>query len=161
MATKAKRSVSAPRRPEKKWGPFAGGCGVAVWLNEVQTAAGPRFFRSDSLQPRRSGDRLKVIWWDSCERAARRSRDRRAAAARSTPASALQTQGRTVRSRPTDSLRGCPRTRGDCTENSRSRRTGAGDEREAKGHASFAIVMGALFTVVPAIGKTIVALSGK
>ena len=41
MATKAKRSVSAPRRPEKKWGPFAGGCGVAVWLNEVQTAAGP------------------------------------------------------------------------------------------------------------------------
>lgn len=60
MATKAKRSVSAPRRPEKKWGPFAGGCGVAVWLNEVQTAAGPRFFRSDSLQPRRYRD---ILGW--------------------------------------------------------------------------------------------------
>jgi len=37
MATKAKRSASAPRHPEKKWGPFHGGVGVAVWLNEVQT----------------------------------------------------------------------------------------------------------------------------
>ena len=50
MATKAKRSVSAPRRPEKKWGPFHRGVGVAVWLNEVQTAAGPRFFRSNVAQ---------------------------------------------------------------------------------------------------------------
>ena len=38
MATKAKRSVSAPRRPEKKWGPFHGGVGVAVWLNEAYEA---------------------------------------------------------------------------------------------------------------------------
>ena len=44
MATKAKRSASAPRHPEKKWGPFHGGVGVAVWLNEVQTDAGPKFF---------------------------------------------------------------------------------------------------------------------
>ena len=62
MATKAKRSVIAPRRPEKKWGPFAGGCVVAVWINEVQTAAGPRFFRSDSLQPRRYRDILGWAW---------------------------------------------------------------------------------------------------
>ena len=48
MATKAKRSTSVPRRPEKKWGPFHGGVGVAVWLNEVQTDAGPKFFRSIS-----------------------------------------------------------------------------------------------------------------
>lgn len=44
MATKAKRSATAPRHPEKKWGPFHEGVGVAVWLNEVQTDAGPRFF---------------------------------------------------------------------------------------------------------------------
>ena len=65
MATKAKRSVSAPRRPEKKWGPFAGGCGVAVWLNEVQTAAGPKFFRSVSLQPRRYRDKKSGVWKDA------------------------------------------------------------------------------------------------
>ena len=47
MATKAKRSASAPRRPEKKWGPFHGEVGIAVWLNEVQTDAGPKFFRSN------------------------------------------------------------------------------------------------------------------
>ena len=57
MATKAKRSASAPRHPEKKWGPFQGGVGVAVWLNEVQTDAGPRFFRSLSLQLRRYRDK--------------------------------------------------------------------------------------------------------
>jgi hypothetical protein len=33
MATKAKRAASRPRYPEKKWGPFHGGVGLAVWLN--------------------------------------------------------------------------------------------------------------------------------
>ena len=46
MTTQVKRSANAPRHPEKKWGPFHGGVGVAVWLNEVQTDAGPRFFRN-------------------------------------------------------------------------------------------------------------------
>lgn len=47
MATKPKRATTAPRHPEKKWGPFHGGVGVAAWLNEVQTGAGPKFFRID------------------------------------------------------------------------------------------------------------------
>ena len=54
MATKTtKRTVTAPRRPERKWGPFHGGVGVAVWLNEVETAEGKRFFRTVSIAPRR------------------------------------------------------------------------------------------------------------
>jgi hypothetical protein len=65
MATKAKRSTSAPRRPEKKWGPFHGGVGVAVWLNEVQTDAGPKFFRSISIQPRRYCDKKSGEWKDA------------------------------------------------------------------------------------------------
>lgn len=43
---KAKKPKQAPRRPEKKYGPFAGGAGVVVWLNEVQTDSGVRYFRS-------------------------------------------------------------------------------------------------------------------
>ena len=65
MATKAKRSASAPRHPEKKWGPFHGGLGVAVWLNEVQTDAGPKFFRSISVQPRRYRDTKTGEWKDA------------------------------------------------------------------------------------------------
>src|SRR5712675_1350906 len=65
MATKAKRSASAPRRPEKKWGPFHGGVGVAVWLNEVQTDAGPKFFRTLTIQPRRYRDKKTGVWKDA------------------------------------------------------------------------------------------------
>ena len=65
MATKAKRSMSAPRPPEKKWGPFHGGVGVAVWLNEVQTDVGPKFFRSISIQPRRYRDKKTGQWKDA------------------------------------------------------------------------------------------------
>lgn len=59
MATTAKRSASAPRYPEKKWGPFHGGVSVAVWLNEVQTDAGPKFVRSNVVWPV-MGRRLKA-----------------------------------------------------------------------------------------------------
>lgn len=65
MATKAKRATSRPRYPEKKWGPFHGGVGLAVWLNEVQTTAGPRFFRSVTVQPRRYRDKKTGIWKDA------------------------------------------------------------------------------------------------
>lgn len=44
---KSKRTATTPRHPERKYGPFHGGVGVAVWLNEVQTDHGPRFFRSN------------------------------------------------------------------------------------------------------------------
>lgn len=45
-ATKVKKPLRPARRPECKIGPFHNGLGVAVWLNEVETAAGPRYFRS-------------------------------------------------------------------------------------------------------------------
>ena len=48
MASKTtKRPSTAPRRPERKWGPFHGGVGVAVWLNEVEADEGKRYFRSN------------------------------------------------------------------------------------------------------------------
>jgi hypothetical protein len=53
MATKTKRQVAVPKRPERKWGPFHGGVGVAVWLNEVETADGRKWFRSVTIAPRR------------------------------------------------------------------------------------------------------------
>src|SRR3989442_5689083 len=65
MASKPKRAASPPRYPEKKWGPFHGGVGLAVWLNEVQTDTGPRFFRSVTLQPRRYRDKKSGIWKDA------------------------------------------------------------------------------------------------
>src|SRR5207247_6379731 len=46
-------------------GPFHGGVGVAVWLNEVQTDAGPKFFRSVSVQPRRYRDKKTGEWKDA------------------------------------------------------------------------------------------------
>ena len=65
MATKAKRATTAPRHPEKKWGPFAGGCGVAVWLNEVETDQGKSYFRTVTLAPRRYRDGKTGEWADS------------------------------------------------------------------------------------------------
>ena len=61
-ATKAKRAKSEPRYPEKKWGPFAGGSGVAVWLNEFQTDNGTRYARSITFAPRRFRDRQTDEW---------------------------------------------------------------------------------------------------
>lgn len=45
----ANTKAKSPRRPEKKYGPFAGGVGVAVWLNSVEDDAGTRYFRSISI----------------------------------------------------------------------------------------------------------------
>ena len=53
-----------PRRPEKKYGPFAGGVGVAVWLNVVEDPEGNRYFRSISVNPRRYRDRETGEWLD-------------------------------------------------------------------------------------------------
>src|SRR2546426_32045 len=66
MSTKPKKAAQAtPRRPEKKWGPFPGGVGVAVWLNEVETEQGKRFFRNISIAPRRYRDSKTGEWEDS------------------------------------------------------------------------------------------------
>ena len=66
MATKTtKRAVTAPRYPERKWGPFHGGVGVAVWLNAVDTVEGKRFFRSITIAPRRYRDTKTGKWEDA------------------------------------------------------------------------------------------------
>jgi hypothetical protein len=62
MATRSKRAAATPRHPEKKWGPFHGGVGVAVWLNEVETDKGPRYFRSLTVTPRRYLDKKEAVW---------------------------------------------------------------------------------------------------
>src|SRR5260370_18074685 len=70
MATKEKRSgkKTQPRHPEKKWGPFAGGTGVAVWLNEFETDAGTRYARTITLSPRRFRDQKTNEWRDGAYR---------------------------------------------------------------------------------------------
>jgi hypothetical protein len=65
MSTKTKKAPMTPRRPEKKWGPFAGGVGVAVWLNEAETAEGKKWFRTVTLAPRRFRDAKTGEWADS------------------------------------------------------------------------------------------------
>jgi len=52
MSTKTKRPPKETRRPELKIGPFQGGIGVAVWLNQIETAEGPRMVRSVTIAPR-------------------------------------------------------------------------------------------------------------
>jgi hypothetical protein len=53
------------RQPEKRFGPFAGGIGVSVWINTAQTEDGPRAFRSITLNPRRYFDRETNEWRDA------------------------------------------------------------------------------------------------
>ena len=66
MATKpTKKAPTAPRRPERKWGPFHGGVGVAVWLNEVDTADGKPYFRAITIAPRRYLDEKTGKWEDA------------------------------------------------------------------------------------------------
>ena len=68
-ATKEKRGKKTqPRYPEKKWGPFAGGIGVAVWLNEFETANGTRYARTITLSPRRFRDPKTNEWRDGAYR---------------------------------------------------------------------------------------------
>ena len=62
---KSKRATTVPRRPEMKYGPFHGGVGLAVWLNEVESEQGPRFFRSVTIAPRRYRDPKTGEWTDA------------------------------------------------------------------------------------------------
>ena len=60
------RLPATPRGPERKFGPFAGGIGVAVWLNTVEGDDGTtRKARSITLSPRRYRDRKTGDWKDS------------------------------------------------------------------------------------------------
>lgn len=52
--------------PEKKIGPFAGGIGVAIWLNEAEQDDGTmRSFRSITVNPRRYLDTKSSQWKDA------------------------------------------------------------------------------------------------
>ena len=53
------------RPPEVKFGPYAGGLGVAVWLNTVENADGRRQMRSITIAPRRYRDTKSGEWKDS------------------------------------------------------------------------------------------------
>lgn len=64
MAAKSK-PTPPPRRPEKKIGPFHHGLGIAIWLNEVATEQGPRYFRSITLAQRRYLDAKTGQWKDA------------------------------------------------------------------------------------------------
>jgi hypothetical protein len=44
---------------------FAGGIGVAIWLNTAETDEGPKQFRSITIAPRRYQDRETGQWKDA------------------------------------------------------------------------------------------------
>lgn len=62
---KSKRATAPPRHPEKKYVPFHGGVSLAIWLNEVETDEGTRFYRTVTLQGRRFRDRKTGEWRDA------------------------------------------------------------------------------------------------
>jgi hypothetical protein len=64
MATKAKNTKSS-RQPERKWGPFHGGLGLAIWLNQAETEEGTKYFRSLTIAPRRYLDKKTGEWRDA------------------------------------------------------------------------------------------------
>ena len=64
---KKKAAAPPPKRngnpPERKFGPFHSGIGVAIWLNDAD--AGERQFRSITIAPRRYFDRDSQTWKDA------------------------------------------------------------------------------------------------
>ena len=62
----AKSGSHVPKGPETKIGPYPGGIGVAVWINEIPTDdGGSRKVRSVTISPRRYFDRKNEEWRDS------------------------------------------------------------------------------------------------
>ena len=57
--------TTGARPPEKQIGPFAGGIGVAIWLNAVDSRDGARQMRSITINPRRYFDRESNEWKDA------------------------------------------------------------------------------------------------
>lgn len=64
-STSTTTARQARPHPEKKIGPFAGGIGVAIWLNTAETEDGPKTFRSITIAPRRYQDRETGAWKDA------------------------------------------------------------------------------------------------
>jgi hypothetical protein len=54
-----------PRLPERKIGPFPGGVGVAIWINQTETEQGSKSFRSITINPRRYFDQESKQWVDA------------------------------------------------------------------------------------------------
>ncbi len=65
MAAKTKKAAQPPRRPERKIGPFHNGLGISIWLNQIETEQGPRYFRSISIASRRYRDAKTGDWKDA------------------------------------------------------------------------------------------------
>ena len=67
MPTATTRSTAKPAKqpPEYKVGHFAGGVGVCVWINRIETEQGIRFARSITINPRRYMDRDSQQWKDA------------------------------------------------------------------------------------------------
>ena len=65
MASTSSRTEREKSRPEKKIGPFAGGIGVAIWLNTVESGDRTRQLRSITINPRRYFDRESNEWRDA------------------------------------------------------------------------------------------------
>jgi hypothetical protein len=64
--TSSKSDSTIPKGPEKKIGPYPGGMGVAIWINEIPTDdGGARKVRSITISPRRYFDRQSEEWRDS------------------------------------------------------------------------------------------------
>jgi hypothetical protein len=62
----AKSGSTIPKGPETKFGPYPGGIGVAIWINEIPTDdGGSRKVRSVTISPRRYFDRQHEEWRDS------------------------------------------------------------------------------------------------
>jgi len=56
------KTRTTAQQPEKKIGPFSGGIGVAIWVNTIETADGPRRVRSCTISPRRFKDPKTGEW---------------------------------------------------------------------------------------------------
>lgn len=65
MPKRTPNSSTTSNAPEKKIGPYAGGIGVAVWLNGVETDQGRRTMRSVTISPRRYRDPESGDWRDA------------------------------------------------------------------------------------------------
>jgi hypothetical protein len=63
--TSRKPTNTSKRPPEKKIGPFNAGIGTCIWLNTIETDAGPRRVRSITINPRRYLDRESNEWRDA------------------------------------------------------------------------------------------------